>query len=386
MMNINCSTCLESFTSGCDISTTPCGHVFHTGCITRWLNQNDHCSQCREVCEIRQIIKLYFSESQCAIEENITINDLEQKSIKLEEKSLKCERDITAMKKVVLNQEIEINQVNQKCKKLEHEKLLMKLDWSKTESNLKESTIEAYIRIEDLEKEVEEQKMMKLDLIGNLKHTINRLTKRIKDLEKEVDDQKWLWLESNTEPAELEVKRPCIAACNPKHSDLSPSPTNKGNKPFKDLEKQGSDQKMVDKTNSGLESKADETEGAPPTQKRNHKDYLEMSDEENIGKVIDSILDILIATLERLRIGIKSSSVLYIYCKDLWECLNILSNPLYYAIYALNCDKLEEWLILLQLLATDDKQITDEQVSEMKIDFNDALKKLSINNVLEVTK
>ena len=98
MMNITCSTCLESFTSGCDISTTPCGHVFHTGCITRWLNQNDHCSQCREVCEIRQIIKLYFSESQSAIEENITINDLQQKSLKLEEQSQKYERELKAMR------------------------------------------------------------------------------------------------------------------------------------------------------------------------------------------------------------------------------------------------------------------------------------------------
>ena len=81
------------------------------------LNQNDHCSQCRETCEIRQIIKLYFSESQSAIEENITINDLEQKSLKLEEKSQKWERDLTAMKTCVLDKSVEINRVNKKCKK-----------------------------------------------------------------------------------------------------------------------------------------------------------------------------------------------------------------------------------------------------------------------------
>ena len=46
---------------------------------------------------------------------------------------------------------------------------------------------------------------------------------------------------------------------------------------------------MVDKTNSGLESKDGENEGAPPTQKRNHRDSpIEiMDDEENIGKVIN---------------------------------------------------------------------------------------------------
>ena len=349
-MNIACSTCLESFTSGCDISTTPCGHVFHTGCITRWLNGNNNCSQCRKGCEIGQIIKLYFSESQSAIEEQITINDLEQQSLQMDEENQEYIQEVNTLKKLVLDKSIEIGQLNQKCANLEHEKLLMKLDWSKTEWNLKESTIEAYIRIEDLEKEVEEQKMMEL----NFKHTINRLTKRIKDLEKEVDDQKWLWLDSNTEPAELEVKR---------------------------------------QTNSGLESKAGETEGASPAQKRNHKDCPTeiLADKENIGKISQSMisnkndaLDIFVATLDRLRIGIKSSSVLYIYCKDLWEYLNILSSPQYYAIYALNCDKLENWLTLLKNM--DGEQLTDKQVSEMEIDFKDALKKLSINNVLEVTK
>ena len=134
MMNINCSTCLESFTSGCDISTTPCGHVFHTGCITRWLNQNDNCSQCREACGKRQMIKLYFSECQSAIEENITINDLQQKSLKLEEQSQKYERELKAMRW-----------------KSEHEKLLLKFDWSKTEWNLKKSINEANKRIKDYE-------------------------------------------------------------------------------------------------------------------------------------------------------------------------------------------------------------------------------------------
>ena len=59
------------------------------------------CSQCRKGCDIRQIIKLYFSESQSALEEQITINDLEQKCLKLEEKSQICDREVTNMKKNV---------------------------------------------------------------------------------------------------------------------------------------------------------------------------------------------------------------------------------------------------------------------------------------------
>ena len=125
-MNFSCSTCLESFTPICDISTTPCGHVFHTGCITKWLNKNRNCSQCRKHCIIQQIIKLYFSESQTALDENITLNELEQKRLKLEDKSQRFDQELSAMKKLVDDKSIEISQTNQKCNKLEHEKLLMK--------------------------------------------------------------------------------------------------------------------------------------------------------------------------------------------------------------------------------------------------------------------
>ena len=152
-MNFACSTCLESFTSECDISTTPCGHVFHTDCITRWLDDNKNCSQCRKDCEIWQITKLYFSESTSALEENIATNDLEHKSLKYEEASQNWERELSVLKAVVLDKSIEIRRANQKCNNLEHEKLLMKLDWSKTEWNLKESMNEANKRIKDLEKE-----------------------------------------------------------------------------------------------------------------------------------------------------------------------------------------------------------------------------------------
>ena len=141
------------------------GHVFHTACISRWLDQNNNCSQCREGCEIRQIIKLFFSENPDGLEGNITNNQLEQKSLELEQKSLELEqksleleqkrleleqeslkldqknlksvRELNNMKRRMLEGSNQINQANQKCQKLEEEKLLMKLDWSKTEWNLK---------------------------------------------------------------------------------------------------------------------------------------------------------------------------------------------------------------------------------------------------------
>jgi ankyrin repeat protein len=63
IMEVECSTCLESFTSKCDISTTPCGHVFHTECMRKWLKNEKSCPQCRKPCTEQQMIKIYFSGS-----------------------------------------------------------------------------------------------------------------------------------------------------------------------------------------------------------------------------------------------------------------------------------------------------------------------------------
>ena len=59
-MNIACTICLEPITLKCDVSTTSCGHLFHTNCIKDWLNTDKwvnvtkgtkkSCPQCRSSC------------------------------------------------------------------------------------------------------------------------------------------------------------------------------------------------------------------------------------------------------------------------------------------------------------------------------------------------
>ena len=67
-MNISCSICLDFFNSRSDISTTPCGHVFHTKCIEKWFENGENiCSQCRKPCT--QTIRVYFSENESNFQE-----------------------------------------------------------------------------------------------------------------------------------------------------------------------------------------------------------------------------------------------------------------------------------------------------------------------------
>ena len=82
-MNFACSTCWESLTPKSDVSTTPCGHVFHTICIKKWLQSDQNCSQCRKACKQDKIIKLYFSES----ESDNLLSELEEENKKLREEA-----------------------------------------------------------------------------------------------------------------------------------------------------------------------------------------------------------------------------------------------------------------------------------------------------------
>ena len=107
-MNVACSICLESFTLTSDIYTTPCGHVFHYECIQKWLESgNQHCSQCRQDCTIDEIVKLYFSENESALENN-------NLCIQLESENLKLQQEVNALKARELG-------ANQKCVALEEE-------------------------------------------------------------------------------------------------------------------------------------------------------------------------------------------------------------------------------------------------------------------------
>ena len=53
-MQLVCIICLENFTPDCEVSSTQCGHIFHSNCLRRSLatnqldtNQPINCPQCR---------------------------------------------------------------------------------------------------------------------------------------------------------------------------------------------------------------------------------------------------------------------------------------------------------------------------------------------------
>ena len=61
-MDITCAICLESFTPSCEVSNTPCGHLFHTLCIFKSVtNSQNTCPTCRQPCgQLKNIRRVYL--------------------------------------------------------------------------------------------------------------------------------------------------------------------------------------------------------------------------------------------------------------------------------------------------------------------------------------
>ena len=61
---MNCSICCFQLTDpGVDVATTPCGHVFHLNCVSRWISTSHSCPSCRTFLSVDQLIKIYLPEA-----------------------------------------------------------------------------------------------------------------------------------------------------------------------------------------------------------------------------------------------------------------------------------------------------------------------------------
>ena len=91
-MDQECPICTELLES--KISTTPCGHLFHSKCIATWLKNGNDCPQCRKICNPGQIIRLYIISNGNHAKDKITKLESELKFKKKEIESLKTGKSI----------------------------------------------------------------------------------------------------------------------------------------------------------------------------------------------------------------------------------------------------------------------------------------------------
>ncbi|XP_018020167.2 E3 ubiquitin-protein ligase TRAIP [Hyalella azteca] len=104
-MHAGCVICDEVFMPNIEVSATPCGHIFHTTCVSQWFERSATCPQCRFSGKM-ELLRLYFAESK---NENNQVDadtlqcnlDNAQFPVSLKEKELKkLKEDVTKQKEI----------------------------------------------------------------------------------------------------------------------------------------------------------------------------------------------------------------------------------------------------------------------------------------------
>ncbi|XP_043199336.1 E3 ubiquitin-protein ligase TRAIP-like isoform X1 [Amphibalanus amphitrite] len=67
-MRFNCIICTDLFVPSSDISSTECGHLFHSHCIMQWLERSKTCPQCRGKTHDKKLIKIFLDCSETSSE------------------------------------------------------------------------------------------------------------------------------------------------------------------------------------------------------------------------------------------------------------------------------------------------------------------------------
>jgi len=152
-MRVQCSTCLELITPGDDLTSTPCGHVFHMACVVQWFENKKNCPQCRHSANERNLRKIYLAEV-----DGETTEDADSIQIKLDSAQfqLRC-KETERSKFAEKNRELEdvLKKQKEEIKTLENSRLKAK-GQADSLKNQNRVLMEERFRYEEARKEAEE--------------------------------------------------------------------------------------------------------------------------------------------------------------------------------------------------------------------------------------
>lgn len=95
-MHLSCAICAEVIGPSDDLDVTPCGHVFHTGCMATWMSRSQTCPQCRNRCTTKSMVRLYLN---VALNETLNEKDTETLQSKFDTMQLTLREQTAALRK-----------------------------------------------------------------------------------------------------------------------------------------------------------------------------------------------------------------------------------------------------------------------------------------------
>lgn len=194
-MNVNCSTCLELLSPSDDISSAPCGHVFHSPCILQWIETGkSSCPQCRAKCLERQLRRVYFTEAaNVTLDSQTSVNTLQDRldsltfKLRCSEKELKEaneSKDKAVAQAVALR--LELKETENRLSKAKEEKALAKQEY-RLMLQEKDKIEKAKKKAKDLELKLEQYKHIDF-IINGTSVEVNKKLHELGDYSKATKD------------------------------------------------------------------------------------------------------------------------------------------------------------------------------------------------------
>ncbi|XP_033228359.1 E3 ubiquitin-protein ligase TRAIP-like [Belonocnema kinseyi] len=188
-MNIVCVICRELLLPSEDIFNTPCGHIFHFPCLTRWLERSKSCPQCREKVSAAKIHRIYFNFSNNeGIEEDSTT--LQSRVESLEFKLLLKEKDLSHYVSKAETLDKQVRGLRKEVMKLENEKESFNTTIYALQEQakyLKEQSVSAESKVKELEK-----LRKKIELYHNVQTLVSCAVDDVNEMVRETRDPQTL--------------------------------------------------------------------------------------------------------------------------------------------------------------------------------------------------
>lgn len=129
-MHLSCAICAETIGPSDELSVTPCGHMFHTACISTWMARAKNCPQCRNRCSTETMVRLFLNVS---MNDSLLGQDPETLQTRIDTLQINLRETKTSLSKI--ETELETTKETQKMarktivgleKKLEQKEMLLK--------------------------------------------------------------------------------------------------------------------------------------------------------------------------------------------------------------------------------------------------------------------